>query len=73
MRIRTLWRRACRQDWPRWAQVAGFLLGTEQVVALFLAGTETNIGVITFAAALLMMSQRAAAAQQRRNEKRDGP
>lgn len=60
------------QSWPRWAQVLGFLMGTEQVLALWLGGQEPNIGVMTWAAALLMISQRAADAQRRRNEKRDG-
>jgi hypothetical protein len=72
MRIRAAWQRLSHQDWPRWAQLAGFLLGMEQVLGLWLAGAEPNIGVITFASALLMVSQRAHAAQQRRNEKRDG-
>lgn len=58
------------QDWPRGAQVVGLLLGSEQVLAWWIAGTEPNVGAMTFAAALLVI-QRVAPAQQRRNEKRD--
>jgi glucose-6-phosphate dehydrogenase assembly protein OpcA len=67
IRVRSLWLRVSR-DWPRWAQVAGFLLGSEQVVAWWVAGREPNVGAMTFAGALLMF-QRIADAQRKRDER----
>lgn len=60
-----LWHRAA-QDWPRWAQVAGILLGAEQVVAWWVGGVEPNLGAMTFAGALLMF-QRAAQIRKERD------
>jgi hypothetical protein len=37
--------------------VAGLLLGTEQILAWWLAGHEPNLGAITFAGALLMFQR----------------
>lgn len=52
-------------DWPRWAQIAGILLGVEQVAAWWIAGQEPNAGAMTFAGALLLF-------QQAVRQKRDG-
>jgi hypothetical protein len=63
MRLTKLWQRISA-DWPRWAQAAGFLLGSEQVAAWWISGREPNVGAMTFAGALLMF-QRVAAARRR--------
>lgn len=55
------------REWPRWAQVAGLLLGAWQIVEWQIAGGEPNLGVMSFAGALLLF-QRAASAHQRRTE-----
>jgi hypothetical protein len=62
-RLRALWRNA-QQEWPRWAQVGGFLLGTWQVLEWKLAGAEPNAGVMGFAASLLLF-QRARSKRRR--------
>jgi hypothetical protein len=58
-------------DWPRYAQAAGMILGTEQLLAWWLGGMQPNYGAMTFAAALLMIT-RVAPAQERRNAKHGG-
>lgn len=55
-RVRKLWGHLSN-EWPRWAQVAGMLLGSEQVAAWWIAGREPNIGAMTFAGALLMFQR----------------
>lgn len=64
--VRTLWRRVS-QDWPRWAQVGGVLLGMWQIIEWKIAGSEPNVGVMGFAGSLLLF-QRAVSARQRRGE-----
>ena len=68
-RLRSLPQRIS-QDWPRWAQVGGFLLGSWQILEWQITGHEPNVGVMGFAGALLMF-QRAVSAQRDRNGKRD--
>lgn len=62
-----MWARVV-QDWPRWAQVAGVLLGSWQILAWQVSGHEPNLGVMTFAGALLMFQRAATAARQRKDE-----
>jgi hypothetical protein len=73
MGVRELGRRLSRflQDWPRWAQVAGILLGSWQIIEWRLTGREPSVGIMGFAGALLMF-QRAAAAQRKRNGNGNG-
>jgi hypothetical protein len=56
------------QDWPRWAQVAGVLLGSWQILEWQVSGHEPNLGAMTFAGALLMFQRAATAARQRKDE-----
>jgi hypothetical protein len=55
-RARKLWRHLST-EWPRWAQVGGVLLGSEQVAAWVIGGQEPNVGAMTFAGALLMFQR----------------
>ena len=66
-RSRFVWRRVA-QDWPRWAQVAGVLLGSWQILEWQVSGREPNLGAMTFAGALLMFQRAATAARQRKDE-----
>ncbi|HTZ63478.1 MAG TPA: hypothetical protein VMB51_05185 [Solirubrobacteraceae bacterium] len=45
------------REWPRYAQIAGFLLGGEQIGAWWIGGHEPNIGAMTFAAGCLMFQR----------------
>lgn len=63
-RPRTLLARVL-EEWPRWAQVAGVLLGAWQIVGWQLGGGEPNAGVMGFAASLLLF-ERAAKAKAKR-------
>lgn len=54
------------QDWPRWAQVAGIVLGTWQIGEWKVWGhAEPNAGVMGFAASLLLFERAARAAAKR--------
>jgi hypothetical protein len=63
---RALWRRTS-QEWPRWAQVGGAVLGMWQILEWKLSGAEPNVGVMGFAGSLLLF-QRAASARQKRDQ-----
>jgi hypothetical protein len=49
--------RRAPQEWPRWAQVVGLVIGFEQLMGWLIVGAEPNVGAMTFAGALVMFQR----------------
>lgn len=74
IRLKAAWQHAA-QDWPRWAQVGGILLGAWQIGEWKVWGhAEPNLGVMGFAGSL-MLFQRAQSARRRHDahQQQDAP